>query len=51
MTEALETREFFGLRWRSLDEQNALHLTRDGVAANAQALRQDSGQPHQGSST
>jgi hypothetical protein len=35
--------EFFGLRWRSLDDQNALPLYRNGVAAKAQALRQDSG--------
>ena len=27
MTEALKPSELFGLRWRSLDDQNALHLT------------------------
>jgi hypothetical protein len=27
MTEALKARELFGLRWRSLDDQNALPLT------------------------
>jgi len=43
MTEALKPSELFGLRWRSLDDQNALPLYRNGVAANAQALRQDSG--------
>ena len=39
MTEALKPSELFGLRWRSLDDQNALPLTRNGVAANAQAPR------------
>ena len=43
MTEALKPSELFGLRWRSLDDQNALPLYRNGVAANALALRQDSG--------
>ena len=43
MTEALEPSELFGLRWRSLDDQNALPLYRNGVAAKAQSLRQDSG--------
>ena len=43
MTEAPKPSELFGLRWRSLDDQNALPLYRNGVAANAQALRQDSG--------
>ena len=33
MTEALEPSELFGLRWRSLDDQNALPLYRNGVAA------------------
>jgi hypothetical protein len=47
MTEARKPSELFGLRWRSLDDQNALPLTETVLAANAQALRQDSGQPHQ----
>jgi hypothetical protein len=42
MTEAPKPSELFGLRWRSLDDQNALPLYRNGVAANALALRQDS---------
>jgi hypothetical protein len=43
MTEAPKPSELFGLRWRSLDDQNALPLYRNGVAANAQTFRQDSG--------
>jgi hypothetical protein len=43
MTEAFKPSELFGLRWRSLDDQNALPLYRNGVAANTQTLRHDSG--------
>ena len=39
MTEALKPSELFGLRWRSLDDQNALPLYRNGVAANFNILK------------
>jgi hypothetical protein len=35
MTEARKPSELFGLRWRSLDDQNALPLTETVLAANA----------------